>query len=181
MIAGGVICVWFGYKLFSTGSGLYKSVDKLAIKHREFTVSVTGMSAGGFLMLTSALWGFFAYSSVPHLELSGQDSIKIVRGPEDEIKNLEPPTNVITLMPQFGRPSGMQPIVGTRLNDKEGREIGVIQSVVFDHDRRIWRVVVNVKALIGEPMPTVAIDLAALRFNGKEASVPYSVLDLLVK
>src|ERR1043165_7738074 len=70
---GGILCVCFGYRLFAKGAGLFKSVDRLAIKNREFAVSVTGMSAGGVLMFTSAVWGFWAYSSVPRLELVGND------------------------------------------------------------------------------------------------------------
>src|ERR1700687_3003023 len=79
VIVGG-LAIWLGYLLFSRGAGLFKAIDKLAGKSREFNVSDTGMSAGGALMLTSVAWGFWAYSSVPKLELAG-NIIKIVDQP----------------------------------------------------------------------------------------------------
>ena len=77
LAAGGIVYIFFGYRLFSEGAGLYKSLNKLAIKHNEFSVSITGMSTGGLLMLTSAAWAFYSYSSIPHFETSSGGNIKI--------------------------------------------------------------------------------------------------------
>jgi polysaccharide export outer membrane protein len=64
----GAVCILLGYRLFERGSGLFRAVDRLAIKNREFTISITGMSAGGALMATSVIWGYWAHSSRPQLE-----------------------------------------------------------------------------------------------------------------
>jgi sporulation protein YlmC with PRC-barrel domain len=74
----GGVAVLFGYLLFSRGSGLFKSIDKLAIKGRDFSVSVSGMTAGAVLMGTSIGWGYWSYSSVPRLEMAG-DNVKVSR------------------------------------------------------------------------------------------------------
>jgi hypothetical protein len=71
----GVLGVWFGYRLFRNGAGPFNGFDKLAIRNREFAASLTGMGAGGILILASAVWGFWANSSVVPLELV-HDNIK---------------------------------------------------------------------------------------------------------
>ena len=67
----GALAICFGYILFSRGAGLLKAIDKLAIKRSEFNVSISGMSAGAVLMLTSVVWGYWSYSAAPRLELAG--------------------------------------------------------------------------------------------------------------
>lgn len=76
-VIGGILCIYFGYRLFSNGAGLYQSIDKLAVKHKEFTVSISGMSAGAVLMASSVAWAYFGYSSVPRLEFAGDNTGKI--------------------------------------------------------------------------------------------------------
>jgi hypothetical protein len=80
---GGIICIIFGYRLFNQGAGLYKSINRFAIKHSEFSVSITGMSTGGLLMLTSAAWAYYCYSSIPHFETVVGGCIKIARSQSD--------------------------------------------------------------------------------------------------
>ena len=77
LAAGGIACIWYGYRLFADGAGQARSVEKISLKNREFALSASGMSVGGLLMLTSGLWSYFAYSSIPRLEIAG-DAIKIV-------------------------------------------------------------------------------------------------------
>jgi hypothetical protein len=67
----GALAICLGYILFSRGAGLLKAIDRLAIKKSEFNVSITGMSAGAVLMLTSVVWGYWSYSAAPRLELAG--------------------------------------------------------------------------------------------------------------
>jgi hypothetical protein len=73
LAAVGGIAIFFGYRLFTGGAGLLKSIEKLNIKNREFNVSISGMSAGATLMLTSVFWGYWSYSSIPRLKLAGND------------------------------------------------------------------------------------------------------------
>lgn len=67
----GGLAVFLGYVLFSRGAGLHKAIDKINVNRAELKISITGMSAGGALMLTSVAWGFWSYSAVPHLEVAG--------------------------------------------------------------------------------------------------------------
>jgi hypothetical protein len=107
LAAGGGVCAYCGYRLFRDGSGLYKSGERIALKAHEFSISVTGMSAGGFLMLTSAAWGFFAYSSVPRLELAG-DNVKIVE-PTPKVYTLESERRHAQEMRQNERQADQEP------------------------------------------------------------------------
>jgi hypothetical protein len=75
---GGILSIFYGYKLFVNGAGLKKAADRFTIKNREFTISWVGMSAGGFLMVTAAAWGYFAMSSAPRLDYASDGTTKIV-------------------------------------------------------------------------------------------------------
>jgi hypothetical protein len=83
----GVLGVWFGYRLFRNGAGPFNGFDKLAIRNREFAASLTGMGAGGILILASAVWGFWAYSSVAPLELA-HDNIKTADRPGQPLASI---------------------------------------------------------------------------------------------
>src|SRR5579884_4256721 len=76
LIIGGVSAIWFGFRLFSTGAGTARAVDKLDLKIQDVKIAAAGMSVGSVLMLTSGVWGYFAYSSFPKLEMAG-DTLKI--------------------------------------------------------------------------------------------------------
>jgi hypothetical protein len=116
----GALAIILGYVLFSRGAGLFKAVDKLAIKKDDFNVSITGMSAGGALMLTSVVWGFWAYSAVPTLELAG-DLLKISSLPSgnNSIASIELPNWKVT---------------GTNVYGANKQKIGTITGVLVDKD-----------------------------------------------
>ena len=75
LATGGIACIYFGYRLFSSGSGLSRGLDKFSLKNRDFQVSAAGMSVGGVLMTTSAFWAYFAYASVAKLEIAGDRTL----------------------------------------------------------------------------------------------------------
>lgn len=76
---GGIAAIFWGYRLFASGSGIARAVDKFDLKLDAVRVSAAGMSVGGVLMLTSGFWGWLAYSSAPKYELAG-GFIKVTKG-----------------------------------------------------------------------------------------------------
>ena len=68
LAAIGLAAIYFGYRLFADGAGIAKGVKRFDLKTEKFKVSFAGMSVGGILMRTSAVWCYFAYGSVPRLE-----------------------------------------------------------------------------------------------------------------
>jgi hypothetical protein len=127
-VGGLAICL--GYVLFSKGAGLFKAIDKLAIKSREFSVSVTGMSAGGALMLTSVAWGFWSYSAVPRLEFAG-NTIKITAVPSNggSLASIELP---------------YAKLAGSSLFSADKQKVGTISGVLIDSDSKARAFAVDV-------------------------------------
>ena len=88
LVVGGIVAIWFGYRLFATGAGTAQAIDKFDFKNNEVKISAAGMSVGAVLMLTSSVWSYFAYSSFPKLE-ANRDTIKI-GGDSDPGRNDRP-------------------------------------------------------------------------------------------
>jgi hypothetical protein len=99
LAVGGALCIVYGYRLFVSGAGLTKGLDKISIKNRDFQISAAGMSVGAVLMLNSFGWAYFAYASAPKLELAG-DLTKITQTPVKTKSD----TALSTSLPAIGLP-----------------------------------------------------------------------------
>jgi hypothetical protein len=134
---GGIASIALGYHLFSKGAGLYNSLDKLAIKHNEFTVSMSGMSAGGFLMVTAIVWGYLSYSSRPTLDMASnqQGETKTTIGKQEPVIEPENPTVPKTDVANIrGKPL----VVGNEV-------VGTVSSVGYNEASKRWVATVSRK------------------------------------
>jgi hypothetical protein len=181
LAVGGIICIFFGYRLFSQGAGLYKSLNKLAIKHNEFSVSVTGMSTGGLLMFTSAAWAYYCYSSIPHFETNPGGGIKTVESQNNLSSGLVSERKVLTDRSVSGGGTVVGrtvfrynpgytnidlPLERGRSDDVfslDGRNIGTLSGFVFLKQHKNWQAVIEIKQFAIDVKPRqVTVDLGKL-------------------
>ncbi len=113
---------------------MFKAIDNLAVKNREFNVSVTGMSAGGALMATSIFWGFWAYSSVPKLDLAG-NIIKIADQPGTSKLNADQLSPIVTSGKDV-RPNWASMTAGTVVYDKSNERVGKVNWILIDENAK---------------------------------------------
>lgn len=130
LAAVGAIAVLLGYFLFSKGAGLFKAIEGLAVQNPAFKVSVTGMSAGGALMLTSVAWGFWSYSAVPHLNVAAND-----------IKIAALPGNNNNSTASFEIPYST--FAGANVYSSDDKKVGTVAGVLIDGEQRPTAFTVN--------------------------------------
>ncbi len=128
LVGGVAICL--GYILFSRGAGLFKAIDKLAIEKSGLKVSITGMSAGGALMLTSVAWGFWSYSAVPRLEFAG-DTLKITELPGNG-------SSLATVELPYSK------LAGSNVYSADKQKVGTISGVLIDSSSKAKAFAVDV-------------------------------------
>jgi hypothetical protein len=146
LAAGGIACIYFGYRLFRDGSGIAKAIEKIDWKSKDLKVSAAGMSVGSVLMLTSGAWAYFATNSIPKLELDG-GNVKITKAPD------------------FNQKLNWASAIGQPLVTSDKHKIGTITGVLLGKDGSQSTFVVTKNG-----SSPITLDAKALNF-GKSGSV----------
>lgn len=153
--AGGIACIYFGYRLFRDGSGVAKAIDKIDWKSEKLKVSAAGMSVGSVLMLTSGGWAYLATNSIPKLELA-EGNVKITKAPD------------------FNQKLNWASAIGQPLVTSDQQKVGTITGVLLGKDRSQSTFVVTTNG--SRP---ITLDAKALNFSKTGAvSVGLSKNDL---
>lgn len=153
--AGGIACIYFGYRLFRDGSGVAKAIDKIDWKSEKLKVSAAGMSVGSVLMLTSGGWAYLATNSIPKLELA-EGNVKITKAPD------------------FNQKLNWAIAIGQPLVTSDQQKVGTITGVLLGKDRSQSTFVVTTNG-----SSPITLDAKALNFSKTGAvSVGLSKNDL---
>jgi hypothetical protein len=148
LVLGGIAAIYFGYRLFASGAGLAKAIDKLDFKNTSVKVSAAGMSVGAVLMLTSGVWSYFAYSSFPKLQMAGDNIV---------IGNLSIPNS------QGNSEVALSKVVGAPVFASDKQQIGNISQILLNEKAHATGVIVNVAGSSGKK--AVLVDPTALNFE----------------
>jgi len=148
LVLGGIAAIYFGYRLFSSGAGLAKAVDKIDFKNASVKISAAGMSVGAILMLTSSVWSYFAYSSFPKLQMAGDNII---------IGNLSIPNS------KGNSEAALSKVVGTPVFASDKHQVGNISQVLLNAKAHATGVIVDVASSSGKK--EVLVDPTTLNFE----------------